>query len=53
MITPTGRGPSMRNSRYVKTGLTKEEQAKVAAFIKDNEMRWKVLFSLNVWRPVK
>ena len=53
MSKVTGRGPSMRNTKYVKHGLTKEEQAKVAAYIKDNEMRWKVLFSLNAWRPVK
>ena len=47
------RGLCSKNGLFRKNGLTKREQVLVAASLKDNELRWKVLFSQNVWRPCK
>jgi hypothetical protein len=45
----TGLGPSMRNTRYTKRGLTSAEAGLVAIELAMAASLWDYLFSLNKW----
>jgi len=45
------RGMSCKNSRFIKSGLTKEEATKVDAQMASVKLLWERLLSLNRWTP--
>lgn len=47
------RGPSLKNTRFIKAGLTKEEKARVRAITAADKERWRQLLALNVWKEAK
>lgn len=53
MKHPNRQGPSMKNKRFRKAGLTPQEQKKADLHDKWAKERWEYLLSLNKWRPHK
>ncbi len=47
------KGPSLKNTRFIKAGLTKQEEARMNAINAADRERWKQLLALNVWNPSK
>jgi hypothetical protein len=45
------KGPSKKNTVFIKRGLTPVEQRHVADTLASNKERWERLFALNKWKP--
>jgi hypothetical protein len=45
------RGPSLRNTRFVKRSLTMSEAMLVVEQLDAAKSRWNYLFSINKWKP--
>lgn len=44
-------GPSMKNTRFTKRGLTKQEQETMINKLNAIEEMWKSLYARNKWKP--
>jgi hypothetical protein len=53
MKHPKQVGMSCKNTRFKKSGLTKDEVIKVEKVLASDKARWDYLFSINKWTPQK
>jgi hypothetical protein len=51
MKHPKRLGMSCKNTKFIKRGLTKAEQATVTRTTLADKTRWEYLLSLNAWKP--
>ena len=51
----SGKGPSLKNTAFIKRGLTPEEARRLETVTKADRDRWTELMAqpLNKWKPVK